>query len=304
MPLAPSGQQYEISSGPHHAVVVEVGGGIREYSVRDRPVLEPYALSAVADGAHGTPLIPWPNRLGDGRYRFEGAEHQLPLTEPAKGNAIHGLLRWRPWEAGDLRGDAVTMSTRLHPRPGYPFCLDVAIRYELSDQGLTVTTTAVNAGDAAAPYGYGHHPYLSPGPGRIDDAVLSFSAGTRLVTDPERQLPTGTETVAGTPYDFSSGRRIGELEIDYPFTGLARDGDGRAWVRLRGNDGATSELWVDETCPYVELFTGDSLAPARRRTGLGVEPMTCPPNAFQSRKDLVRLEPGERMTTRWGTRLT
>lgn len=304
MSLAPSGQQYPIAHGQHHAVIVEVGGGIRMYSAGERPVLEPYAETGMADGAHGTPLIPWPNRLGDGRYRFDGVDHQVPLTEPAKRNAIHGLLRWRPWQAEDLRGDRVTMRTRLHPRPGYPFCLDLSIRYQLTADGLTVTTTATNVGDHAAPYGYGQHPYLSPGPGRIDDAVLTFAAGTRIVTDPDRQLPTGTEAVTGGAYDFSSGRAIGDLEIDYAFADLARDEAGLAWVRLGGNDGATSELWVDETCPYIELYTGDGLRPGRRRTGLGVEPMTCPPDAFRSGDHVIRLEPGDRVTTRWGAKLT
>ena len=51
----------------------------------------------LCDGAHGAPLIPWPNRLADGRYSFDGADHQLALTEPERHNAIHGLMRWRPW---------------------------------------------------------------------------------------------------------------------------------------------------------------------------------------------------------------
>lgn len=303
MPSTPSGQQFSITCGQQRAVVVEVGGGIREYTVGERPVLEPYPVDTMADGAHGTPLIPWPNRLADGRYRFDGAEHQLPLTEPEQCNAIHGLLRWRPWQPADQRGNAVTMRTRLHPQPGYPFCLDLAIRYELSADGLTVTATATNVGDNRAPYGYGQHPYLSPGVGRIDDAILEFEAATRIVAEPPRKLPSGTEAVGGTNYDFAAPRPIGSLQIDSAFAELPRDESGRAWVRLRGNDGATRQLWVDESCPFVELFTGDGLAPPRRRTGLGVEPMTCAPNAFQSGDGLIRLDPGERATARWGARL-
>ena len=80
-------------------MIVEVGGGIREYTRRRAPVLEPLSAGAMCDGAHGAPLIPWPNRLADGRYSFDGSEHQLPLDEPERNNAIHGLLRWRPWSA-------------------------------------------------------------------------------------------------------------------------------------------------------------------------------------------------------------
>jgi aldose 1-epimerase len=304
MTCVPSGQQYEITSGDQRAVVVEVGGGIREYHDGTRPVLDPYPIDAMADGAHGAPLIPWPNRLGDGRYRFDGQDLRTALTEPEKGNAIHGLLMWQPWTATDRHADEITMRTRIHPRIGYPFCLDVAVRYALSSDGLTVTTTATNIGDTPAPYGCGQHPYLSPGDGLVDDAVLEFDAATRIVTDPDRQLPAGTAPVPGSEFDFRQPRRLGALPVDHAFTDLRRDQDGRAWVRLRGNDGATSELWVDETYPLIELFTGDALAPDRRRRGLGTEPMTCPPDAFRTGDDRVsRLDPGDTATTRWGARL-
>lgn len=304
MALPPSGNQFVISSGDQRAVVVEVGGGIREYTKRERPVLDPYPRDAMADGAHGAPLVPWPNRLGDGRYRYANVTHQVALTEPDKNNAIHGLLRWRPWQAETHRSDEVTMRTRLYPAQGYPFHLDVSVRYALSSDGLTVTTTATNAGDETAPYGCGQHPYLSPGTGLVDDAELLIDAATRVVTDPDRRLPTGTEPVTGGPFDFRHWRRLGDLEIDYPFTDLTRDDQGKAWVRLRGRDGATEELWVDESYPYVELFTGDTLAPHRRRRGLGTEPMTCPPDAFRSGDHLLHLQPRQSVTSRWGARLT
>ena len=89
----PSGEQFELVHDDHRATVVEVGGGIREYAVGERPVLDPYPVQEMCDGAHGMPLIPWPNRLADGRYSSEGEDYQLPLTEPEAGNAIHGLLR-------------------------------------------------------------------------------------------------------------------------------------------------------------------------------------------------------------------
>jgi aldose 1-epimerase len=284
-------------------VVVEVGGGVREYRVGDRAVLDPYPWEAMCDGAHGTVLVPWPNRLAEGRYRFDGLDYQVAITEPDKGNAIHGLLRWRGWEAVRQESNRVTMGIRLYPLTGYPFPLDVAVDYVLDDEGLTVTTTATNRGERTCPYGCGQHPYLSPGDGLVDDAVLGFAAGTRIVTDPQRQLPTGTEPVAGGRCDFSQGRRVGDQRIDFAFTDLARDDAGRAWVRLDGPDGRRAELWVDQTYPIVELFTGDTLSPHRRRRGLGTEPMTCPPNAFQSGEGVHHLGPGQAVTTRWGVRL-
>jgi aldose 1-epimerase len=301
--FTPSGRQFQIRLGDQQATLVEVGGGIRTYTVGGRDVLHPYDESAMCDGAHGTPLVPWPNRIGDGNYTFNGVNQQLSLTEPDKHNAIHGLLRWRNWHAAEHRDDRIVMATRLAPSPGYPFSLDVSVEYLLTESGLVVSTTATNIGDTTCPYGTGHHPYLSPGRGLIDDCDLHLNAETRIVTDPERQLPTGTEPVAGSPYDFGRARKILGLEIDFAFTGLARDAEGRAWVRLIGPDGATAALWLDESYPIVELYTADTLAPPRRRTGLGTEPMTCPPDAFRSGTGVIRLDPGQAHSARWGAQL-
>jgi aldose 1-epimerase len=299
----PSGEQFEITDGEQRATVVEVGGGLREYEVGGRPVVDPYPVEKMCDGGHGAPLIPWPNRLADGRYRFEGAGYQVALTEPAKGNAIHGFVRWRPWRALERDAHRVVMGTLLYPLSGYPFALDLRLAYELGPGGLEVATTAINVGDRACPFGSGHHPYLSPGAGPIDECLLEVPAATRITTDDERQLPSGREAVEGTAFDFREPRRIGALEIDFPFTDLTRDADGRATTRLSAPDGSRAELWIDEHYPIFEIYTGDTLSPPRRRRGLGVEPMTCPPNAFQTGERLIRLEPGETLTTRWGVRL-
>ena len=301
--IPPSGNQYEISAGPHRATVVEVGGAIRTYSVDGRQVLDPFPVDAMADGAHGTPLIPWPNRLAGGRYSFAGKDYQVALTEPEKGNAIHGFLRWRPWQPVEQAADRIVMGTRLYPLSGYPFTLDVQVEYALADDGLTVRTTATNLGDEACPYACGQHPYLSPGDGLIDDCVLTLEADTRIDTDDERQLPTGAVPVEGTPYDFRAGKRLGDLAIDHAFTDLSRDADGRAWERLAGTDGRNAELWVDDSYSLIQVFTGDTLAPGRRRRGLGAEPMTCPPNGLQTGEGVIVLEPGEGVTTTWGARL-
>ena len=303
MSTPPSGVQFELRHGGQAASIVEVGGGIREYTHGGRPVLESYPLGSMCDGAHGAPLIPWPNRLAGGRYSFDGREHQLALNEPERGNAIHGLLRWRPWSAREQAEHSVVVQARLLPLAGYPFALEVEIRYELGEEGLTVATSARNIGEHACPYGAGQHPYLSPGDGLLDACTLELPAATRLLTDERHQVPVGREPVEGTRFDYRGARTLGEEQIDDAFTGLSRDGDGRARARLGCPDGTTVELWADEHHPYLQAFTGDTLAPGRRRTALALEPMTCPANAFASGEGLLRIEPGASVTTTWGVRL-
>jgi len=303
MSTPPSGRQFELSRGEQRAVVVEVGGGIREYTVGARPVLESYPLGQMCDGAHGAPLIPWPNRLAEGRYSFAGEEHQLPLDQPEQGNAIHGLLRWRAWSELEAGAERVLLGTRLLAMPGYPFALEVSIAYELSDEGLSVTTTARNICEAECPFGAGQHPYLSAGEGTVDGCTLQLDAATRLLNEERHQVPVGREAVDGTPYDFRTPTRLGGLQIDDAFTDLGRDPSGCTRARLRCPDGAVVELWAGEQYRFLEVFSGDTLAPARRRRALAIEPMTCAPNAFRSGDGLLRLAPAQTLSMRWGVRL-
>src|SRR5258707_11457460 len=96
---APSGRQFELRSGRQRAVVVEVGGGLREYEVDGQPVLDGYGVDAMADGGRGQPLLPWPNRIADGQYEFGGTRLQLPIDEVSRHNAAHGLTPWGNWDA-------------------------------------------------------------------------------------------------------------------------------------------------------------------------------------------------------------
>jgi aldose 1-epimerase len=265
-------------------------------------VLDGYGLDEQCTGGHGQILVPWPNRLRDGRYHFGGRDHQAPLSEPAQGNAIHGLVRWDNWTvaASDERGAVMTYI--LHPRPGYPFTLGLRVAYELGDDGLTVTTSATNLGSGPCPYGAGMHPYLTAGAPTIDRCLLRAPGAERLLTD-DRAIPVGTAPVAGTEYDFRQPRRIGATVLDTGYTGLERGDDGRASVELTDERTGTGvAMWMDQTYPYLMLYTGDTLPEPGRRRGLAAEPMTCAPNALQSGDGLVVLEAGESVTSAWGMR--
>jgi aldose 1-epimerase len=298
VPVPPSGEQFEIAFEDQRAVVVEVGGGLRTYSVDGRDVLDGYGLDEEAPSGRGQVLVPWPNRIQDGSYEFEGCRHQLPLTEPDLGNAIHGLARWEAWRPALREPARVRMEHVVHPQPGYPFTLSLALEYQLGRKGLSVRTTARNLGSHACPYGVGQHPYLRLGAGPVDALELK-APGRRVLVHDERDLPVGSEPVAGTEFDFREGRPIGATKLDNAFTDLERGDDGRARVELAAPEGAKLTLWVDEGYGYLMLFSGDTRPDVNRRS-LAVEPMTCPPNAFRTGESLVRLEPGESITCSWG----
>lgn len=298
---SPSGEQIDLRHGGHHAVIVEVSGGVRAYEVDGRALLDGYSAREMCSGARGQLLVPWPNRLCDGRYVFEGATYQVPLSEPEKLNAIHGFLRWESWRVAERAVDRVVMAHTLHPRAGYPFALEMSVEYRVGDEGLVSTVTAINVGDHPCPYGMGVHPYLRAEAESIDGCWLEAPASTYLVAD-DRGIPIVRATVDATQLDFRSSRRILDTKLDTAFTDLPRDATGRSWVRLwseRQDSGVA--LWMDEHYPYYMLFTGDSLPETqRRRRSVGVEPMTCAPNAFASGEGLITLSPGQSVVSSWG----
>jgi aldose 1-epimerase len=271
---------------------------LRAYAAGQRELLDGYDVDAMSTSGRGQLLIPWPNRLQDGRYEFDGRRHQLALSEPEHGNAIHGLVRWTRWFVREREADRVLLEHVLHPQPGYPFSLALEVEYALAADGLSVRTTATNIGVDACPYGAGVHPYLTVGTPSVDAAILT-SPGATVIRSDDRGLPVGTDRVERTPFDFRRARAIAATTLDHAFTDLERGDDGLARVELRHPDGSGVVLWVDEGYRYLMLFTGDPLPDVRRRS-LAVEPMTCPPNAFRTGESLVRLEPGETHTARWG----
>lgn len=296
--IPPSGAQVEIRHGAWAATVVEVGGGLRELLHDGRPILDGYAVDEIAGGGRGQPLMPWPNRLAGGSYEFGGHRPRAPLSEPNRGNAIHGLVRWSNWTEAERSIGACAMALRLHPQPAYPFTLDLRLSYALADDGLTVTLTATNVGDGPAPFGAGFHPYLTVGTATVDEATLGLPAATWLPAD-ERAIPTGERLPVSGETDFRAKRPIGGAVLDHCFADLAREPDGRARVVLEGPGGRVT-LWMDESFGYVMVFTGDTLSPDRRRRGLAVEPMTCAPDAFNSGDGLRVLAPGQELVGRWG----
>jgi aldose 1-epimerase len=246
-------------------------------------------------------LLPWPNRIEDGRYEFAGRVYQAPINEPDRHSALHGLTRWVNWTAAEQAKDRVLMSLVLLPQPGYPFTLRFDVDYRLSPGGLTMRTTATNVGQQAAPYGAGHHPYLTVGT-LIDHALLKMPALMRLEAN-DRLIPTGRVLPnGGTAYDFLELRPIGSLGMDTAFANLVPDSDGLIRVHLQAPGGDPRiTLWMEPAYKFLMVYTPDAISDrARRRRSIAIEPMTCAPNAFRSGDGLIVLRPGESWSGSWG----
>ncbi|MEV4344323.1 aldose 1-epimerase family protein [Actinoplanes sp. NPDC049596] len=299
---AKSGTQWSIEADGHSAVVVEVGGTLRGFSANGVKVLDGFETGELSPASAGQILAPWPNRIRDGQYTFEEQSYQLPLTEPARHNAIHGLVNWARWSEVERTPSSVTLQFELPAQIGYPWWLTLRATWTVSADGLRCDQEVVNNSGANAPWGYSVHPYLELPGVAVDDILLHVPGKTRIVAD-GRLLPIGANPVAGTEYDFNEPRRIGGLVLDTTFGDIEHGADGITEVTIADPSSDRKVMvWADDKFKYWQVFSGDTLHGERFRRSVAIEPMTCPPDSFRTGRDLIVLAPGETWTASWGIR--
>jgi aldose 1-epimerase len=298
----PSGAQYHLRFGDQEAVIAEVGASLRIYRSGGADVVRPYDEADLAPAFSGMVLAPWPNRLANGLYEYDGAVHQVAVNETSRMTALHGLVTHVRWQAAGTSDDgtSVELTHTIVPTAGYPWPVRLVAGYSLGDEGLRATITATNAGDSTAPYGVGVHPWLSTGGAPVDACTLRVDAARHVVVD-NRLLPTGTEPVS-TGFDLREPKPLVGRAYDDAWTDLVRDGDGRSWLVLGRPDGTTVALWADEAARAWQVCTGDDVE-SIKRTAVAAEPMTCVADAFRTGDDLVELAPGASHTLTWGLAL-
>src|ERR1700712_2901062 len=144
--------QLDVEEGAVTATVAELAAGLRRVRVGDTEIVQDYGVDALPSGGSGIVLVPWRNRVRDGRWTLEGKTQQLDLTEPSKGNATHGLLRNTGYRVTDRSDSAITLSATVFPQHGWPFHLDTSVRYTLTPTGIEVLHGVHNVGPGRAPF--------------------------------------------------------------------------------------------------------------------------------------------------------
>ena len=292
-----SARSWTIRSGDASAVIGRLGAGVRGYTVDGVQVVDELPEREVPSAYHGLVLAPWPNRVPDGRWTWQGQELQLPVNEAHTGCALHGLVAYSTWQLRSLTEDAVELGISIDPQPGYPFALDLTVRWSVGPDGLRCRTTVENTGWDPAPFGIAVHPYVVlPGCG-VDDLELTLPADTWLEVD-ERLRPAGLHPVAGSDRDLRQPTSLRGRELDTAFTDVSG-----APVRVAGG-GRALEVWADAAFGWWQVYTSDYFPPdsPRYRRALAVEAMTCGPDAFNTGRDLLTLAPGEQWSAEWGVR--
>ncbi|WP_231367241.1 aldose-1-epimerase [Schaalia sp. ZJ405] len=285
-----SGTEITLQSGDYTARIVTVGAGLAGLTLQGHDLIIGHSVDELPPSYLGKTLMPWPNRISRGTYTWEGQTYEVPVNEFSTGAALHGFMCWEDWRVVHADHDSATLGALISPRYGYPWALEAWVTYAVhSTRGLTVTLSAKNVGSEPAPYGVSSHPYLSVDGKTVDQCELTVPADLVLEVD-ENLAPVATRSVTDLDVDFRSSHTIDARRIDHAFTGLP---DTEWTVSLRDPDtGLTSSLSAN--VPWVQVFSGDH--PALARSGAAVEPMTCPPDAFNSGEDVIVLAPGESHT--------
>ena len=292
------------------AIISPWGASLRRYLFVDTngqeiDIVWGYSGGSGKRGGQGDVLIPFPGRIGNGRYSFEGQTFQLECNDKEGPNAIHGFVRSMAWDIQDRDSNRVDMSVTLdaetyRPR-GYPFPLNITVTYELNATGLSCAFTVKNIGDRTAPVGIGFHPYFTVGTNIIDEAETQIP-GTGFLEFNERLVPTGTiYPVSDTPWDYRRFRPIAQQRFNHCYVNLERDAKGVATAALRHIPSRrTITITMDSAFSAVVVYTGDAIADAPR-AALAIEPMTCASDAFNHPEwGLKRLFPGETFSGCWG----
>lgn len=293
---------FSIRSGSYAAKVRTLGGALSELKYGDRNLVEPFVENDPIPRYRGDVLVPWPNRIQDGRYSFEGRDFQAPINEVKRSCALHGLVFGLNWQVCESSIASISLFAMLEASESYPSDLRAVVNYQIGEEGLLWTFDATNIGDSRAPYGASIHPYLIADSGvKIDDCTLTMPAGKFMEVDPVRLIPIGVRSVEEGNFDFRKPATIGDRFIDHAF--LVDEGLSRPRIELRAPSGLGVWMESDGEAKWIQIHTADRELAVESRICLAVEPMTCPPDAFNSGTDLIYLEPAQshRMTWRIGT---
>lgn len=304
MSRAVTGTQYTLRGGnaarPVEATITGVAAALRGLRVGGVDIVAGYGPQQTPPSASGITLAPWPNRVADGRWTApDGSQQQLDISEPARNNAIHGLVRFTEFTAEQPADELLVLRTTIHPQHGYPFLIELEVEYRLVDDGIVVEYRVHNVGEHTAPFAIGAHPFVTIGGVPAQQLRVQLNCTSQLVLDPERMVPVERRELPAAE-GLRAGVRLSELEADDAFADPILQG-GRSQHTLTADDGRAVEVWGDEHFGYWQVFTSRSYP--GQEVALAIEPMTAPGNAFVSGDGVIMLGADEHVSMRWGITL-
>ena len=289
------------SSTGSSAVISPVGAALMALTLSGNKVIERVAPGRPELYA-GVVMAPWSGRIAAGKWiDAEGVERSLQLNEPARNNALHGLVYDKSFEVKKSTASTVELVIEITPTDGYPHALRLAVSYELEDGELYASFAVKNLSNTKAPFGIGFHPYFSTA---WADAPLKLQVGAESVLElNENMIATGKAKVSDANKDLRAGKALSEVKLDDDFTDLEFV-HGIATTKLVTASGTGLEVWQEDVFKHTVIYTPEEF-PTQSGSikAIAIEPCSSAVNAFNSKQDLIALAPGETRSGSWGIRL-
>jgi aldose 1-epimerase len=247
-------------------------------------------------------MAPWSGRVAAGAWVHpDGRKFQLPINEPARNNALHGLVFDKEFVVARSTESSVELSIEIPQSEGYPFHLKLAIAYELDGGELICSFAVKNLSHEKAPFGLGFHPYFST-KWLGDEVSITNSAKTVYELD-QNLIDTGTQKTAGSTKDLSIGKLATGASLDDDFTDLDFDA-GVSRTTLSNSAGSGIEIWQEDVFRHNVIYTTDTYeAEGGTTTAVAIEPCISAVNALNTHGDLVWLSQNQTRSGSWGVRL-
>ncbi|MFA5926569.1 MAG: hypothetical protein WCT32_02235 [Patescibacteria group bacterium] len=288
-------------------LIIDSSGGIAQYYLNEngeqQDIIYGYASNKEKVGSMGDVLFPWPGRIENCQYDFAEEHYNLSGVRVKDGHANHGFAKFVPWEIVQSGRDSAQLrfktSKEEYAEKGYPFALELTLSYALDDSGMTCMASVINTGDKSAPFGLGFHPYFSLGAESISNLALQINANKMVEFGPDLK-PTGELLNISGELDYTKTKKIGKQVVDNCYADLNFE-NGIAKTTLSNDNGEQVVVWQDESFPYLQLYSADTIPDPHKRRGLAIEPQTCTGFAFNMPKMGLRvLRPSEKFTGSWG----
>ena len=269
-------------------IAPDKGATISDLKLANQSIYDGYSnledLETLAWG-RGILLGPFPNRLKDGKYSFEGKNYQFPINDTATGTALHGFVNQLKFTLGDVKLNEEKASISCHTYYDgnfeyYPFPFLAEIQYSLSKkEGLSLCFSITNRGKSNMPVGLGWHPYFTLSE-KVNNSTLQLPKLEMIEIDGS-MIPTGKLT----PFNiFEKLAKIDDFVLDNCFK--LEQSNEFARVIIEGEKGRL--IYTQSTdIPYLQVFTPP------HRNSIALEPMTCNVDAFNNEDGLKILAPNE-----------
>jgi len=272
--------------------VAQKGATLVKFTKEDDDIIVPFDPDFDSQAFNGAILAPFNNRVRDGEYSYQGQDFKLEINDVGRHNAMHGLIFNQLFDLKVLEEDRIVLTYLSKASKGYPWDIFYDVQYKLSKFGLKLVIKVYNQSENSAPFSIGWHPWFNPH-GKLDDCALYFKHGGHWLTD-EQLIPVGKEK-ASKGHDFNKKKELVGLDLDDTYCELFYSPTHQASAFFKTANGPTNEIWIKKGFDGWQVCSANHIDGFERQ-GLAIEPVSAPADAFNSKDQLIILEPQEKNT--------